>query len=318
MADGKRGREDDDNVAPDPKRQQIGNLRQIILEDEEESVPGSHALAPPPARPLRAEPFGKRRIRVNQRKPAIRWEGLPVGGNAVLAQPQKDAPTSTTGATPQPSPNDKNSPPAASPRPPTPDALPKTTNKPLIAWETMTGKINKDETPTEYPSPGSRLTSISQKVPFWGTDVNRDRSLLGFKGTASERAAWLASEPKWLSFQRLGAGWKGIKVLGFGGYGMVGLWERGGDVMPKRMVVKQQAKYLDQFVEEGRYLQMMGKTGSKHVVRMFKRVFTERGQGTVKGFDEMGAVVGRMFLEYCEGGDFYGFVMSMYRYVECL
>lgn len=84
---------------------------------------------------------------------------------------------------------------------------------------------------------------------------------------------------------------------------------------PRRMVVKQQAKSLDKLEEEAGFLRLIGGTGSSHVVRLFRGVFRDRGQGTVAGFDEMGISVGRMYLEYCEGGDFGGFVMGMYRYV---
>ena len=95
---------------------------------------------------------------------------------------------------------------------------------------------------------------------------------------------------------------------------MVGLWERD-DVnkKPNKVVVKQQWKKLSSLEDEAMWLKLMSGTGTKHTVKMYKDVFLEKGQGAVKDFDDEGIDIGRIFLEFCEGGDFTKFIMNTYR-----
>ena len=119
---------------------------------------------------------------------------------------------------------------------------------------------------------------------------------------------FLNGEPTWKS--RLGPGWRGTKLLGKGGHGIVGLWEWRGDpnfapsitqvvvkmsecnpeLFPTREVFKK-TKY-----DEGITLLKLSRLKSKHIVRQYG------GNRLGDVFNEMDRVV-RIFLEYCPGKD---------------
>jgi len=124
----------------------------------------------------------------------------------------------------------------------------------------------------------------------------------------SDIPKFLASEPTWT--QRLGDGWKGVKFLGKGSFGVVGLWRYEGEEGPnapevREVVVKQSNLYLNHNVEplfgmtgldEGQMLEKLSKTGSQHIIRQYG------GFHTGDRFGDMDQVV-KLFLEYCPGGD---------------
>ena len=124
----------------------------------------------------------------------------------------------------------------------------------------------------------------------------------------SEREQWLASEPTWK--HRLGEGWKGVKFLGRGNFGIVGLWrfiETSTTTNPpaiKAVVVKQtcQDLGLSQPVwggmtafDEGNILKLLSATKTNHIIKQY---------GGIKAGEEYGTMdlVIRLFLEYCPGG----------------
>jgi serine/threonine protein kinase len=131
----------------------------------------------------------------------------------------------------------------------------------------------------------------------------------------SDKLLFLASEPQWS--QRLGEGWKGIRFLGRGAFGVVGLWEYQGDPTapsaPKitKVVVKMSCdEPMDQAnlvfgtkspFEEGWMLEQLAKAGSPHIIRQYG------GNKIGDRFGDMDKVV-RIFLEYCRGGDLDQFV----------
>lgn len=124
-----------------------------------------------------------------------------------------------------------------------------------------------------------------------------------------EYGKWLASESKWKN--RVGRGWVAKKVLGRGGFGIVGHWEYVGpdrDFKPLKDVVVKQATTLRAggtkgpgLIEEGEFLQSFLSARTKHIVRIYRRVYRDLGAGTLS--QDPAAEVHRMFLEFCPGGD---------------
>jgi len=143
-------------------------------------------------------------------------------------------------------------------------------------------------------------------------------SLKRLERKKARHQAWIARSRSWNGFQGV---WKGIKVLGAGAYGIAGLFERVGDddTRPKNIVVKQAGPdTLLDLMQEARMLRQVGKTGSVHFVKLLKDYYEEGGTGTEKYFDpspwiqgdgespkryEQRLEVGRIYLEYCSGGD---------------
>lgn len=82
--------------------------------------------------------------------------------------------------------------------------------------------------------------------------------------------------------------WRGTKYLGNGANGIIGLWEREEGGLPNspetskipgevhKVVVKQQ-KFDEDFEQEVRLFTILGRTGSKHLVRMYKYALSEMG-----------------------------------------
>jgi len=138
---------------------------------------------------------------------------------------------------------------------------------------------------------------------------------------SAEEIAWLASEPRWAN--RVGAGYKGVRVLGAGAQGVVGLFERAEDSRtsgPRRVVIKQacsrtNAIAIQSLRDECRFLYVLGRTNTKHILKMYKTVVMERALGTSLKYDIEFSDVARIFLEYCEYGDFNKFLKESYTYV---
>lgn len=89
----------------------------------------------------------------------------------------------------------------------------------------------------------------------------------------------------------------------------------------KKVVVKQSGPAYDGptwLAEEARYLKALGSSGTDHIVKLYKEdCFLETGLGSSDLFDPLGEKVGRIFLEFCEGGDFTAFLKDVYEYVSC-
>lgn len=129
--------------------------------------------------------------------------------------------------------------------------------------------------------------------------------------------SWLQLSQSWKGFAGV---WKGVRVLGSGGYGIAGLFEYTGTKAgrPKNIVVKQSGQEnRAELLEEGRTLQQLGKSGSIHIVKLLKAFYEEGGTGTGRRNDpspfrlrkdgspeyQRHLELCRLYLEYCEGGD---------------
>ncbi|KAH8812135.1 hypothetical protein F5884DRAFT_303896 [Xylogone sp. PMI_703] len=149
--------------------------------------------------------------------------------------------------------------------------------------------------------------------PFWKHPVDGRTLRKGFEKrmTPSQQEKWLQSSASWPDTPA--SEWKGVKVLGLGGYGLVGLWKYlGSDPnMPKAIVVKQSPHVDLSLQHESDFLDMLNISGSKHVPRLFKGFHTEVGTGS-SDWDLKGKPVSRIYLEYCEHGDMAGFIQRMY------
>ncbi|KAE9367894.1 kinase-like protein [Stipitochalara longipes BDJ] len=129
---------------------------------------------------------------------------------------------------------------------------------------------------------------------------------------------WLASEVNWKF--RIGKGWKGKKVLGEGGQGIVGHWTYEGEDRDQKTVkdlaVKQALRFGpayswgDGLESEARWLSMLARAKTPHIVKMYKHLFEEEGQRT---FSQDWGLVQRIYLEFCPGGDLSGW-LSKYIY----
>lgn len=109
----------------------------------------------------------------------------------------------------------------------------------------------------------------------------------------------VSQEEKFLNASHpiLGAFWKGVKVLGRGGQGIVGLWEYigpGTHIWGRRIVIKQSLQTpLDE--ERGMMMEMgHGDNGVTHAVQLLYPIVVDR-KVTPQMF--------RIILEFCEGGD---------------
>lgn len=118
------------------------------------------------------------------------------------------------------------------------------------------------------------------------------------------------------------AQWQAKKVLGLGGYGLVGHWEYIGNDpnMPRNMAVKQSnARGYSAMARESKLLRLITSTGTAHVIKLYKAIFNAPGTGTTRTnltkptqdplpFDSQGVYdedleVARMYLEFGTGGD---------------
>lgn len=130
-------------------------------------------------------------------------------------------------------------------------------------------------------------------------------------GGGAER--WLNSDVKWE--KRFPAGWKGVKVLGAGGFGIAGHWKYVSDVAPapgsiesqvRDIVVKQTRAAVDNGLRyESKFLENLTSTGSRHFPKLYGRVQRDVGTGTELAIDPHRREVHRIFLEYCPGGSLY-------------
>lgn len=59
-------------------------------------------------------------------------------------------------------------------------------------------------------------------------------------------------------------------------------------------------------------MEALSRTGSKHVLRLCHNVIEDRGRGTIRDIDNDEETVGRLFLEYCSGGNFKDYTQKCY------
>ncbi|TGO74453.1 hypothetical protein BELL_0281g00050 [Botrytis elliptica] len=137
-----------------------------------------------------------------------------------------------------------------------------------------------------------------------------------FVGTPLEMGArgraWLASEPLWSAESRMGPepSWTGVKIMGEGGNGTAGKWRltyrqppegTPGRLPFESIVVKQQAGGWGDLRDESEIYELLRHTNSQHLVKMFRRMYEDRGLNTV--YADRDGPVRRIYLEDCEKGD---------------
>ncbi|CAG8958025.1 hypothetical protein HYFRA_00000369 [Hymenoscyphus fraxineus] len=157
------------------------------------------------------------------------------------------------------------------------------------------------------------LADLSSPPPTDNTQAQNPDS-----DTSNTQALWLSRAKDW---NGISENWKPMRVLGSGSYGIVGLFEyigKGQD-MPKHMVVKQAPPGIESEAlrSESMKLTQLSAAGAEHVVKIYKSFHRAAGTGADKDWDpspwvtqEDGSqlldsekMVGRIYLEYAEGGD---------------
>lgn len=145
------------------------------------------------------------------------------------------------------------------------------------------------------------------------------------------RRAWLGNEPNWNT--RIGGDsghvWRGVKLLGRGGFGTVGLWQR--DPLAEGQEDKNETvglpKGLEKLVvKEGTDERMMKYEGfwqnllsdrSQHIVRAWERndfaFIRDTARGTRGDLYEDCKII-RILMEYCEEGDLTNLLKKIARY----
>jgi hypothetical protein len=145
---------------------------------------------------------------------------------------------------------------------------------------------------------------------FWQNRMGRTRRRLEDKIEPEAQKEWLASNARWT--YGLAVEYVGVKVLGVGGFGVVGLWEYTGlDGQVARVVVKQSKGQDQSLKSEGVLLHAIAERNTRHVVRLLKQYHEEKGQGTSR-WDPEDEYVSRIYLEFCENGDMVGFIKNLY------
>lgn len=102
-------------------------------------------------------------------------------------------------------------------------------------------------------------------------------------------------------------------MLGRGGQGIVGHWAydgpdrdtKGGlvDIVVKQATASNRSHTPSGLSDEAAMLRLLNTANSRHIIRMYRRLYEERGHDTME-YDYR--KVHRIFLEYCPGGDFLG------------
>ena len=115
---------------------------------------------------------------------------------------------------------------------------------------------------------------------------------------------------------RVGNGWIAKKVLGQGGFGIVGHWiyigQNANEDALRDIVVKQGSSKNGGLRSEADHYMAFNTSKSLHIPRMYRRIYVEQGRETVNGNYDTGEVH-RMFLEYCAGGDLSSWLKTTVR-----
>ena len=157
-----------------------------------------------------------------------------------------------------------------------------------------------------------QMVSPTQQRRLWQGRDGRTHRDVDAHLAPEQQDLWLESNKRW--DHGLNELWKGKRVLGHGGFGVVGLWEytkSNNDVA--RVVVKQSVGKDHALRRESDLLSLMSQTGTRHVVGLLKKYHEERGHGTSAKWDPDSAYISRIYLEYCEKGDMKA-VMRRVRY----
>lgn len=157
-----------------------------------------------------------------------------------------------------------------------------------------------------FTETGEKEESPPQNRRFWQNHFGQTVGGVDWQMSPSQQMKWLQSNPQWAN--GLNDSWRGTRVLGMGGYGLVGLWEYvkpTGEV--SRVVVKQSKRRDAALKRESILLRGLSQTRTRHVVRLLKRYHEEVGMGT-SDWDSDKHCISRIYLEFCENGDMKGLI----------
>lgn len=182
----------------------------------------------------------------------------------------------------------------------------------------MEGKEVLDSAPLPpVPPAGAEIPPLPDDLTFLPGVPEDFTPLYNLPETMEyKRMKWLESEKKWEN--RVGDGWIPKRVLGMGGFGIVGHWAYEGIDKDLKSVtnvaVKQQLRTQYQTLDkEAKYYMRFRDSNTKHIPKMYQTVYTEQGKGTsLDRYDTFG-LVDRMFMEFCEGGDLTKLVSARIR-----
>jgi len=135
-------------------------------------------------------------------------------------------------------------------------------------------------------------------------------------GEDYRKEKWIKSERNWKN--HVGKGWVARRVLGQGGFGVVGHWEYQGpdramkplkDVAVKQASVMRKSRRANVMTrtegleKEAKFLMLFAQRRTQHIVKMYRRLYTDTGSGANSVTADPATEVHRIFLEYCPGGD---------------
>lgn len=164
--------------------------------------------------------------------------------------------------------------------------------------------------PEDTTEDGSDMEPTFWRNPFTNKSVHTG---IDKKFTKEHQNGWLNSSANWPDTLPENE-WKGVKVLGLGGFGLVGLWKYTGSDpnQPKAIVVKQSRGKDADLRLESNILEKLNACGTKHIPKLLKGYHECVGSGTSK-WDMEGQTVSRIYMEFCEHGDMAGFIKKMYK-----
>lgn len=124
----------------------------------------------------------------------------------------------------------------------------------------------------------------------------------------SAERQWLDSEIRWR--RPVGPNWEAVKVLGQGGQGIVGHWTYKGKDRDQRTMVDVAVKQASESNYGGLYaeahiLGMFSNSNNPHILKMYRRLYTEAGGIGANTPVYNRGLIHRVFLEYCPGGDLF-------------
>ncbi|CZR65796.1 uncharacterized protein PAC_15696 [Phialocephala subalpina] len=182
------------------------------------------------------------------------------------------------------------------------------TGGPIVVWKTKVDKmldrsqqIRGDGFDSLPPTSKLKRQMRGQRGTSNEAALKRTRGGGGFVRDNSardrKRQAWLESESTWKT--RLGESWKGEKVLGAGSFGIAGLCTLEDTALNKRQAAMRR---------EANIMKLFTNLDTRHIGRIYKEYMAEMVGGQVNPIEGgRGTDIARIFIEYCEGGDFRSF-----------
>jgi serine/threonine protein kinase len=160
-----------------------------------------------------------------------------------------------------------------------------------------------------------RVRSAKQRR---GNDDDDDDPQLDHAIVTKSNHPWLRSADKWeKGFPK---GWKAVRILGSGGFGVAGHWKYTSKELPQlgsvetqiKDIVVKQSKAADNngLRQESKFMEELTRTGSRHFPQLYGSVQRDVGQGTESKVDPKDKEVHRIFMEFCAGGSMDEFLVK--------